>query len=96
MSDELKIALNAAHDRRLSFGARGLLLLLASPPVPSALARECLANASPEGFGEVLTFLRELAFLGYLKTSDELLSGTAADLDLYCFLFHIQTPNTEA
>lgn len=98
VSDELQIALSAAHDRRLSFGARGLLLVLASPHAPRVLIREVLENASPtfEGFSEVLTYLRELAFLGYLETSEELLSDTVTDPEIPCaYYFRIREPYTE-
>jgi hypothetical protein len=63
----VQVATNAAHDRRLSLSARGLLLLMLSYPPDTTFDSAWLETQSPIGHQEVPAAIRELEERGYFQ-----------------------------
>lgn len=60
------VARGVAHDPRLSFRARGVLVWMLDPPEGARLDRASIAAAGKEGRSAIETVFRELRDLGYM------------------------------
>ena len=95
MSDKVHVALSAAQDSNLSWGAKGVLLFLASlSPEELATDRDLLSRiAGPSDGGKTFLLLLELNEAGYLRVKpDADPNGAFSEM----IELHVRTPNTEA